>query len=612
MDMFEFKGDARIQKVGEQLAMEPVKYEYKKDDFIDEFEAAFREEFDCKDDFVNNAKILNKALEEEREREKHPQFYQDMHSYNALILSTFPPLPKETAKHEAPAPGDNLSYKERRKQKKESRKQEEEEYKKKEEEYKNLGKSQKLLDYKEVQNLSLFQTKEGRDKWADTKLGRSKLTRRETMEMVGRKDYSNFENLDDVMRNMFAKEALRRFIDKYTEKDKSIFDYSAEMICNKLNVSKLLDPALRLGLSLAQKEINGFAPEHREWFRRLDEKMSATVMLSTIQQKDAYRQDQQKKAIAKELVEKHAMNEQDALKSAQDMVEANKAQQIQIAKRLLLMNMGGLMQVDKDGNQSSWDRPVSVALSHCSRVTLILPKCGNTKEDKKEYQEMWNSIFYLQDERGEFNSNRAQDNRRAASTHSIKTRKKDGDEILEEKKVLFNLRGQRGMNVAIGGLGNQGIGGKMILNDGSCGHFYSMYKEGDTGHNGVILMGLESDCPGMTNQMGHIHDIKAIPEKASSLGGQRADEVGVKYGGRRCNRLQNWSPRDITKCMRLLENAMRMENINCMNRFQELLVTGMMDFFPNEFIDTLEQLVEDSKQGIRNRPMAQSVKASDN
>ncbi len=125
-------------------------------------------------------------------------------------------------------------------------------------------------------------------------------------------------------------------------------------------------------------------------------------------------------------------------------------------------------------------------------------------------------------------------------------------------------------------------------------------------------MGLESDCPGMTNQMGHIHDIKAIPEKASSLGGQRADEVGVKYGGRRCNRLQNWSPRDITKCMRLLENAMRMENINCMNRFQELLVTGMMDFFPNEFIDTLEQLVEDSKQGIRNRPMAQSVKASDN
>ena len=48
-------------------------------------------------------------------------------------------------------------------------------------------------------------------------------------------------------------------------------------------------------------------------------------------------------------------------------------------------------------------------------------------------------------------------------------------------------------------------------------------------------MGLEPDSYGVKNQLGHTHDIKATDEKASSLGGQRADEVVLKYGGRRCD-----------------------------------------------------------------------------
>jgi hypothetical protein len=34
------------------------------------------------------------------------------------------------------------------------------------------------------------------------------------------------------------------------------------------------------------------------------------------------------------------------------------------------------------------------------------------------------------------------------------------------------------------------------------------------------------------NQQGHRHDIFATAEKASSFGGQKADEIGDKYGGR--------------------------------------------------------------------------------
>lgn len=106
---------------------------------------------------------------------------------------------------------------------------------------------------------------------------------------------------------------------------------------------------------------------------------------------------------------------------------------------------------------------------------------------------------------------------------------------VEEKKVSFNFTGQRGMNCAIGGLGNNGVGGELLSNDGSCGHFYSMYKEADAEHYGSMLMGLESDAAGVMNQMGHTHDMFATPEKASSLGAQRTDEEGEKYGGRQCD-----------------------------------------------------------------------------
>ena len=83
-----------------------------------------------------------------------------------------------------------------------------------------------------------------------------------------------------------------------------------------------------------------------------------------------------------------------------------------------------------------------------------------------------------------------------------------------------------------------------------------MHKEGDEKHYGTMLMGLESDAHGVMNQMGHTHDIHATPEKASSLGGQRVDEVGKKYGGRQCD-LSHMYMNEITRKMQTLEKAMK-------------------------------------------------------
>lgn len=83
-----------------------------------------------------------------------------------------------------------------------------------------------------------------------------------------------------------------------------------------------------------------------------------------------------------------------------------------------------------------------------------------------------------------------------------------------------------------------------------------MYKEGDEEHYGAMLMGMESDAHGVMNQMGHTHDIHATPEKASSFGGQRTDEVGNKYGGRQCD-LSKKSAREITRWMTAFERKMQ-------------------------------------------------------
>ena len=402
--------------------------------------------------------------------------------------------------------------------------------------------------------------KKDREHWEKQVLPHSKLTRGETLRrIIEEGDYSNFENLDELMRNRVATSALLNFneafqINEHTTVDE-IMSYYRE---HSEGVSMFLDPALRLGFSLAQKT-GGMPDWAKTLYRELDEAMSTEVMVATLTHKPDV------KTVASYYEKKKSKSKLAALYAAYDAIADNKAQQIQIAKRLLLMQLSvfHVPVKDKYGFEVSysWDKTMAVALSHCSRVALTLPRL---KEDSRvnnaqEHQRMWNAIYTVN------GKNDAKDNSRMSSTHDIERRVvvrgvADGKDpgwvaISWEKKVRFNFTGQRGMNCAIGGLGNNGVGGELLSNDGSCGHFYSMYKEADADHNGAMLMGLESDAAGVMNQMGHTHDLFATPEKASSLGAQRTDEVGEKYGGRQCD-LSGMSAETITTWLKALENAM--------------------------------------------------------
>lgn len=446
----------------------------------------------------------------------------------------------------ANANNENVGYKERRRR--------ENEIKQKKEEYKEFSKNraqQGLLDMKDITDLSLFENAYGLEAWKKEKLPHSHLTREQTMKnILENNDYSNFENLDDVMRNVVASSALSKFITKYKVTKNS----DPKKICKKIiekedrgfGVGGLLNPGLRLGLSLAQKT-EGIEEEWKSFFRRMDEEMSTQVMVATIINPPI------EMNLKKYFSEK---GEPDPDTKAKEAIKANKAQQIQIAKRLLLMQLSDFKKIEVENNEekvTDWDKSMAVALSHCSRVVVTLPNRDKALNTKANHDAMWRSILTIKGE------NAAQDNRRGGSTHSVKRRKISNKDfgsgtvaVSKEKKVLVNLVGQRGMNCAIGGLGYEGISKQILCNDGSSGHFYSMYKEADATHNATFLMGLESDANGVMNQMGHTHDIHATPEKASSLGGQRVDEVGKKYGGRQCD-LSRFTAREITDRMQQLE-----------------------------------------------------------
>lgn len=410
-----------------------------------------------------------------------------------------------------------------------------------------LGKKHTLFSTKDMEELSrnkVFSNEKMRTSWENSKYRQSEITNAETMRQLAAGDYSNFENVQPALKNVAASKALIAFKREHPEVATDA-GFDAEAFVRQMKtdggVSALMNPVLRLGFSLARHTDDVPAVE-KENYRRLDEAMSAELMVETLVHSENVETYQNR------LVSECGVPQTEAEAVARKETEAAKAQQIEIAKRLLLMQLSDFKVYDKAGNASDWQAPVAVALSHCRRVVLTMPleKAGEKNTEKA----MWNSIFHSA------NNEAAQDKKRTASTHSLKRRKAGKSGPTKELKIrLGNYIGQRGMNCAIGGIGNSGISGKMIRNNGSCGHFYSMYKESRFGNHGAILFGLESDSAGVVNQMGHKHNAKATAEAASSLGGQRVDEIGADYGGRQCD-LTHLTPKEIQGWMEALERKM--------------------------------------------------------
>lgn len=323
----------------------------------------------------------------------------------------------------------------------------------------------------------------------------------EGYEKAQRGDFSLFETVDPVFRNWMASEF---------ERNAELFPREIKTNLEEGNIGpaekQFLDehkknPVFRLYCSLKSRE--------NEKFRDYDDMMVDMIMEDTMR---PMTEDQINKV--------HEMTK--TPEEAQEMIAANVEKQVQMAKMMFLTHFGKTNLVNKANEKIEMDRSVASMMAHCSRTAFVF-----SSGDQKSVDEMMGHLV------GAKKGKAAGVFSRFAATHTTR-QGKTISEFKEVKKASF--RHQYGMNVAIGGLGNPGISGpngpQTLKTDGSCGHMYMRVDKGGPDKTSSLLVGFESDAPGVNNQQGHGHSAAANGEFMSSFLAQREDEMGEKYGGR--------------------------------------------------------------------------------
>lgn len=408
-----------------------------------------------------------------------------------------------------------------------------------------------LLSEEEVAKLEVLrQSSWGRKTWMREVKKGSDYTQDELYQQALGGDFKDFEHLDEPLRNALASRWMR---ENFTmpAPGQTPGEY-ARHLAELRGAEGLMHPLFRLGVSLAMR--SGFNGIPKEFFVELDNKCCSEIMVMTLtKQVDL----EEKEAMVREHPEK---DKEKARASVEADILRSQASQIFMAKNLLLMHMSKFSLKQKGKPDMDWPYDVSSAFGHCSRVSFILPPLGDTSpEEAQKHRTMWSALREVRKSSADdMEGNACGIFRRGASTHDFQRRRvvrRDGGGEFKEKKKLANFSGQEGLNVAIGGLYNEGVNKRRLLSDGSCGHIYTMKKEAAMDKYGGFLLGFESDAYKKTNQLGHKHGF-GNGEFASSFGGQRVDEVGDKYGGRVCD-LGHIPPDAITVRMLQLERYMR-------------------------------------------------------
>ena len=321
-------------------------------------------------------------------------------------------------------------------------------------------------------------------------------------------NYSQFENLDVMLRNALA---INYMHDQYNNMAQGYATAKdmAEGIWQTGGTKEAMNPVFRLGLSMAKKQggIPGVKFSSPEEVMTVDHIMTHKLMASTMSHfpNDTEKLDMQ--------------NKLGSVKAVQEAIEKDNNSKKFLFKTHFMMQLAGVqIHTDDAANPDySYADEMAVMYSHCSRVAITLPS-GKASDRLLD--------TYLGKKRGRS----VGIEKRLGATHRLVRAEKNGDKMAEIKG--FSAKGQNCYNMAVGGLGRQGIGGATLLNDGSCGSFYMKLKEGDSSHHTGILLGCESDSFLHTNQQGHTHYFATKNEHSSSFGGQRYDEIGKKYGGR--------------------------------------------------------------------------------
>ncbi|MDT9294240.1 eCIS core domain-containing protein [Arthrospira platensis] len=215
---------------------------------------------------------------------------------------------------------------------------------------------------------------------------------------------------------------------------------------------------------------------------------------------------------------------------------------IAILKRVFIVLQHGLMYRDDQDKPKfeEWQENVAVALSHGGRVMINLPPLGGT--EKQHEFIYWLLGGTVQKDKPKSHDHkdvdtssdyyRAQVDTRIASSHDVEVTKNSLKELKGDTLDIVGTIKHYGMDIPLGGLGNEDMAGDVILPDGRHGHMYIYYRPPSSKEPGSVLIGAETSRMAHTDVFGMYHDQRGAPAEVSSTGTSKAGRIGAEFGGR--------------------------------------------------------------------------------
>lgn len=318
-------------------------------------------------------------------------------------------------------------------------------------------------------------------------------------------DFSKFEKLPLLLRNFLGESQIILFHREYG-KNPSLENPDVQ----KYLKDNAMNAAFRAGISSYK---NSDDPTERETAKSYDKFFNKSILEKTLMPPTESEIDDFTQKVGAD--------------AAPAELNRNLARQRVMAKMLLMGQLGRYDISDAGKAKGELTEPLSETLAHGGRTNIVLP----VGEDSKQ---VFNAFL------GANKGREAGVYKRFAATHYVSRREigaggSIANETEEQKPYFFQLHqiltNQYGMNLATGGIGAKGPDGNVIMGHGELGHAYMRLEKGDKTHCGAIMFGIEGCEPGVTNSLGHVHDVRAKSAKQSAF---LADKgvVGNKKGGR--------------------------------------------------------------------------------
>ena len=307
----------------------------------------------------------------------------------------------------------------------------------------------------------------------------------------------------------------------------------------------VLSPIKRLQIATYQRDLGIKDEKFRQTPGYLRYEANELKKGSQEHKKDIYEKDTK---MWEQTLDNQTNSEDESLEKYKEQTESANS----ILRRIFIILHDGLKyrEDEKPNIFKDWDESVAVALSHGGRVMINLPPIKQDENENEFIQWLFGaspesdltrkpqSYNKIKDPNNKSDHYKAKVDTRIASSHNVNVTESS---LEEEKSNTFDVKGKTGlkstikhygMDIPLGGLGNEDLAGDVILPDGRHGHIYIYYRPPSLTLPGSVLIGAETSRMAHTDVFGMYHDQRGAPAEFSSTGTSKGGRIGGEFGGR--------------------------------------------------------------------------------